>query len=590
MNWDLGKLYTGFDDPAFARDMDALSAGAAQLKTAIANVREGDEQKNLHAIIERMQSLSKRMGRVSNLIFLTLAADSNCEAALQPRVRYMEIGNEFSLVSSDFVRYIGENDHIRALCEGDALLTEHLPFFENAKNDAAHLIDSALEPTVLKMRMDGSAAFARLRDELFAGLSIDLTLDGETKRLPLPAVRAMACDARADVRKAAYEAEIAAYPRLETGMAACLNAIKGEALTMCSLRNFPSVLDWSLIVSRMDRETLDALLNAMRGALPMFRRYFRLKAKMLGYEGGLKFYDLFAPVGKVTKTYTLDEARDLLLRVFGDYCPAIQNVMRRAFAENWIDAYPREGKEGGAFCAGEPSLGISYVLTNFDGSFSDVSTLAHELGHAFHNDCLNEVSPLMTDTPMPLAETASTFNELLLAERMQKLASPEEEAALLEMQLSDAAQVIVDIMSRFLFESEVVERRKTGTTSARGLCEIMLNAQKQTYGDGLDENCLHPYMWACKSHYYSADLHFYNFPYAFGLLFATGLYALWQKKGDDFWPLYKTILQKSGSDTIRNVAASAGIDLTRPDFWQDAIAFYAKKLDRLETLVNAESN
>ena len=164
MNWDLGKLYTGFDDPAFARDMDALSAGAAQLKTAIANVREGDEQKNLHAIIERMQSLSKRMGRVGNLIFLTLAADSNCEAALQPRVRYMEISNEFSLVSSDFVRYIGENDHIRALCEGDALLTEHLPFFENAKNDAAHLIDSALEPTVLKMRMDGSAAFAHRKE------------------------------------------------------------------------------------------------------------------------------------------------------------------------------------------------------------------------------------------------------------------------------------------------------------------------------------------------------------------------------------------------------------------------------------------
>ena len=581
MNWDLSKLYQGFEDPAFAADMRDLEADVDSAEEALKLLPE-DNAQCLHAFVVRLQGIMDSYGKLKAMVFFTLAADSTCEAALAPRMRLLQLGNRLELLESAFTAWVGANSHMDAMCAQDTLLSEHALYFRKLKENARHLIDPALEPAVLKMQLSGGTSWSRLRDELFAGLTVDLEMDGETRRLPLPAVRLMDSDPRPEVREAAYRAELAAYPRIETAMAACLNGIKGEALTMCELHSFDSVLDWALHLSRMDRKTLDALLDAMRQSLPMFRRYFHLKAGLLGRDA-LRFCDLMAPVGGSVRRYTLEEARATLLDVFGSYHAPIAELMRRAFDENWIDAYPREGKEGGAFCEGVHALKMSYVLTNFDGSYGDVSTLAHELGHAYHDSCLNDISALLCDIPMPLAETASTFNELLLSESMLARAKPDEAAAILDQQISDAAQVIVDILSRFIFESEVVARRRECTMSARELCEIMRDAQKQTYGDGLAEGWDHPYMWACKPHYYDTEYHFYNFPYAFGLLFAAGLYARYQELGEAFWPMYDQLLRFSGAGTVREVAASAGVDVRDAAFWKGALELFEQKISRLET-------
>ena len=579
MNWDLTKLYHGFDDPSFEADMQKL---ALEIDAADKMLKAMDEN-GLHNFVLELQEISDLSGRLEAMVLMTLAADSACEAALAPRTRLLKLGNELSLLESAFTRWIGERD-IDSICDGDELLEEHKLYFRNLKESAEHLMDSALEPTVLKMQLSGGSSWCRLRDELYSSLTADVEIDGEMRRLPVPAVRLMDSDPCPEVREAAYRAELAAYPRIETAMAACLNGVKGEALTLCELQNFDSVLDWALSLSRMDHKTLDALLETMRAALPMFRGYFRIKAKLLGRDE-LRFCDLMAPVGKNARRYTLAEAKETLISVFGKYHAPIAEVMRRAFEESWIDAYPREGKEGGAFCEGVHALKMSYVLTNFDGSCGDVSTLAHELGHAYQDSCLAKVSALLCDLPMPLAETASTFNELLLSESMLEKAEPEEAAALLDQQIGDAAQVIVDILSRFIFESEVVERRKESTLSARELCEIMLEAQKQTYGDGLSEDWYHPYMWACKPHYYDTSYHFYNYPYAFGLLFAAGLYAKYREMGDDFWPLYDRLLQFSGQGSVEEVASEAGIDVSDAAFWQGALRFFGEKIAALKACV-----
>ena len=393
----------------------------------------------------------------------------------------------------------------------------------------------------------------------------------------------------ADARRAAYEAELAAYPRMAIPMAACLNGIKGEALTLMELRHYDTVLDMALDTARMDRATLDALLTAMWESLPMFRRYFRLKARLLGYEGGLRFCDLFAPVGRMAAAYTPEDAREILTRELGAFSPRMAGMIGRAFDEHWIDMYPREGKTGGAFCEGVHPLGISYVLTNFEGSYASVSTLAHELGHAYQNECMRDVSILMSDYPMPLAETASIFNETLLAQRMLEGTDRDARVALLEQQVGDAAQVIVDILSRFLFESEVIERRKDSVLTPQALCDIMLDAQRQTYGDGLDPNSMHPYMWACKSHYYSPDVHFYNFPYAFGQLFAVGVYRMYRERGAAFLPEYERLLRDAGSGDVLRVAASVGIDVADVNFWRGSIGFFEDMLGDLEALTQQPS-
>ena len=585
MKWDLTKLYSDFDDPQFAADINTLQEMAASmLERARAFDGTAAQLADIIRDAEKMTILDMKTG---SFAYLTVAAEASNTRALAAMDRLHPISNIVSQFYSALSAKLGEIKDIETLIAADALLTTHAWFIRRLKAQAEHVIDPALEPVVLKMQMTGGTAWSQLRGQLDSGLMIDFEEDGKPVKLPLSAIRGKAYSADADVRRRAYEAEIAAYPRVETAMAACLNGIKGEALTLAGLKNFDSVLDMALDTGNMDRETLEALIAAMKESLPMFREYFRLKAKLLGYEGGLKFYDLFAPVGSAGKTYTPEEARSLMLDVLGAFSPRMGRMIDRAFDERWIDLFPREGKRGGAFCSGIPPLGFSYVLTNYEGSYSSVSTLAHELGHAYHNECMRDVPVLLTDYPMPLAETASIFNETLMCEKLLADADSDTRIAMLEQQLSDGAQVIVDILSRYLFEYEVVERRKDHTLSAAELRQIMLDAQMQTYGDGLDPDCMHPYMWACKPHYYSTGVHFYNFPYAFGQLFALGVYALYEQKGADFLPDYEKLLQAAGSGSVREVAASVGIDVTDINFWRTSLSVFSRKLSELRSVATA---
>ena len=585
MNWDLSKLYAGFDDERLHADLAEAFAKTADLQRSIVALSDDGSADALTAVIEDMKTVADLQTKVGSFTFLTLSVDSNCEPARAFYERFIQLNIEWEQVHSALSRYLGGVDDLDALIQGHPVLEEHAFMLRELKAAAAHTIDPALEPVVLKMQMTGGSSWEQLRDQLDSNLMIPFEKDGKEELLPLSAIRGLANSDSADVRRRAYEAELAAYPRIEIPMAACLNGIKGEALTLIGLKHFDSVLDTALDVSRMDHETLDALLSAMHDSLPMFRRYFRLKAKLLGYEGGLKFYDLFAPVGECAQHYTLDEARETLVRVMGRFSPKMAAFIDHAFEDRWIDVYPREGKQGGAFCSGVHPLRMSYVMTNFDGSYSAVSTLAHELGHAYHDSCLYDNSVLMCDYPMPLAETASIFNETLLMEKTLETADDRTRITLLDQQIGDAAQVVVDILSRYIFETEVVERRKDHALSPRELCGIMLDAQKQTYGDGLDPEYLHPYMWACKSHYYSTSVHFYNFPYAFGMLFGLGVFARYQEKGDAFLPEYDRLLNATGSGNIREVAASVGIDVADKAFWMKSIRTLEDKVDQLEKLV-----
>ena len=330
------------------------------------------------------------------------------------------------------------------------------------------------------------------------------------------------------------------------------------------------------------RAALEAMLGAMKDSFPMFRRYFKHKAKMIGKEQ-LAWWDLFAPLGKTDKVYSWEEARDFIVANFNKFSPELGAFARRAFDNNWIDGEQREGKRGGAFCMGLDAVKESRILANFDGSFDQVSTLAHELGHAFHNECAYAANktPLQQQTPMTLAETASIMCETIATEAaLEQTTDKQEVLAILEAQLNNASQVVVDIYSRYLFEKEVFERRAKAELSADEINDIMERAQKATYGDGLDEKYLQKYMWTWKPHYYSAGLSFYNYPYSFGLLFATGLYAVYQKRGEDFVPAYKELLASTGEAPAAELADKFGINIRTKKFWADSLAIIGKRVDR----------
>ena len=358
-----------------------------------------------------------------------------------------------------------------------------------------------------------------------------------------------------------------------------MNNIKTQVNTLSELRGYESPLAQTLELSQMKKKTLDAMLEAMVEYMPIFHKYLKHKAKLLGHKNGLPWYDLFAPIGESSSKFTVEEAKEYLIKHFRGFSDDLADLIEQAFEEEWIDFFPRKGKVGGAFCSNLPFVKQSRILTNFSGTLSDVLTLAHELGHAYHGMNIQEHLPLNTDYSMPVAETASTFNEALIMEAVIKEASGLEKMALIESQLQDITQIICDIYSRYLFETEVFEKSKQGFLFADELNEIMIKAQKTAYGDGLDHNCLHPYMWVVKPHYYSEELSFYNFPYAFGGLFARGLYEKYKKEGEEFVPKYKALLNATTVSTVEECAMEADINLEEPGFWRTSLKAYENLVD-----------
>ena len=572
--WNLDVIYRGFDDPAFAADMEKLEK---LVKDYAAFAGELDEQTPLDglkkgiALEEALTVLTAKLGEYASLRQSVNTRDAEAGSRLG---QVMQRISGAAGAQAAWREWVSKIPDLMMLVAGDETLKDYTFLFERLLRNSTHLLGSLGEQISARLSMSGSSAWSDLQGYLTS--TVPVSYNGGTTNLS--AIRNLAYDPDPAVRKAAYEAELSCYDRIKDSVAFALNSIKLETISDCQLRGYGSPLDRTLEQSDMKRQTLDAMLGAMEEYMPKFRQYLRAKGKALGHENGLPWYDLFAPMGKSAAQYTAEDAKRILVELFSTFDQELADMVARAFDESWIDFYPRDGKTGGAFCAGVECIGQSRILTNFDGTFGSIVTLAHELGHAFHNQCIRAHRPLNRDYSMPVAETASTFNEcVVMAAAIRQAKSHDEELALIESQLQDVTQIICDIYSRYLFESMVLENREQQFMDADTLCGMMLKAQEQSYGDGLDPGFRHPYMWICKSHYYGAT--FYNFPYAFGGLFARGLYAQYQREGAAFVPKYKKLLRTTTVATAEDVAQVAGIDLTDKEFWRGALQTVAQQID-----------
>ena len=578
--WNLEKLYQGFDDPSFSEDLQALRRVAQQYNGFAAKIAELSSLEGLKQGIDWQEKLTALAMKLFDYAQLRQTTDTRDSRAGSYMGQIMQILSSTAGAEAAWKTWAAAQPDLMELVRGDESLKDYEFLFENLLEGSAHLLGEKGEEIAAKLSMSGGNAWADLQSYLTS--TVPVSYNGET--INLAAVRNLAYDENAQVRKAAYEAELACYDRIKDAVAFALNSIKLETVSDCQLRKFASPLDRTLEQSHMKRETLEAMLEAMEEYLPKFRQYLRAKGKALGHENGLPWYDLFAPVGNSAQKYTTEDARALLVELFSTFDSELADMVATAFDDAWIDFYPRSGKVGGAFCADVSSIGESRILTNFDGQYGDVVTLAHELGHAFHNQCIRSHRPLNHDYSMPVAETASTFNECVVNRAaLAKAEDKAEKLALLESQLRDATQIICDIYSRYLFEASVFENREAQFMDAEALCDLMTKAQERSYGDGLDPQFRHPYMWICKSHYYGPT--FYNFPYAFGGLFARGLYAQYEKEGAAFVPKYKKLLYTTPIATAEDAAKVADIDLTDKEFWRGALQIIADQIDQFCQLV-----
>ena len=579
--WNLDPLYQGFEDPAFEADLEKLKTVVAAMGTLAGSLAQAQPMDALKEGIRLQEDATVLLYKLYGYASLRQSADTKDSAAGSQIGRIMAIYSGFAAPVAAYKSWATSLPNLIELVQSDEDLKVYNFLFQNMEDSSRYPLPGRGEEIMAKMEMSGSSAWADLQQYLTS--TVPVSYRGTTTNLS--AIRNLAYDPDPQVRKDAYEAEVACYERIRDAVAFALNSIKLETISDCQLRGYESPLQRTVKRNDMKMETLNAMLEAMDEYAPKFWQYLKAKAKAMGYENGLPWYELFAPMGKSSTKFTAEQSRDYLVSLFAEFDQELSDMVARAFDEAWIDFYPRDGKAGGAFCADVPTLKQSRILTNFDGAFGDVVTLAHELGHAFHNQCIFDHRPLNQGYSMPLAETASTFNEcVVMASAIGKAADKDEKIALIENQLQDATQIICDIYSRYRFETMVFANREEQFMNADTLCQYMLEAQKQSYGDGLDHNCLHPYMWVCKGHYYGPT--FYNFPYAFGGLFARGLYAQYEKEGAAFVPKYKKLLNTTPIATAEDVAKVADIDLTDKEFWRAALQTIADQIDQLCELLS----
>ena len=578
--WNLDILYKGLDDPAFEQDLKAFQENQEAFSGLIREAAALPEKERAEKILELMEKGTLLFGRLMSFVGLNLAVDTENSEMMGAQARLMRLYAESAADQAAATKILGSLSDPEALAEESALIKEYLFLIKEAKKESAHLLSDDAEAMIAAMNQSAGSAWGDLQTFLTSTLKVDY--DG--KQVTLSEIRNLAYDKDPAVRKAAYEAELASYDKICDSVAFSLNHIKNQVNMLCGKRGYESALAQALEDSRMQQETLDAMLEAIREYLPVFRKYLKKKGQLLGHGNGLPWYDLFAPLGEDSESYSLEEAKQLLTECFGTFTPEMAGMMKTAFENRWIDFYPRNGKSGGAFDSGLPGIPESRIMTNYDGTFGAVDTLAHELGHAFHDRQVDHQRILNQDYPMPVAETASTFNEIFLCHYVLESADREKKLALLENDLREATQCIVDIYSRYLFESAVFEESKTRFLMAKDLNELMLKCQEEAYGDGLDPEFKNSGMWICKSHYYSDGLSFYNFPYAFGNLFATGLYSLYREQGDAFVENYKAMLAGTPVHTIEENGSMLGIDLTDKEFWRKSLQIIAEEIEEFCSL------
>jgi pepF/M3 family oligoendopeptidase len=589
--WDMTNVYPSLDSKQFKTAVKKYKAELDELETFFKKAAKADSKtdpkklgKLLGESVDRFNALFELSGTISPYIYSFVTTNSRDKEAMRALSEFEQMSVQASILNTKFQAWVGKlgKPAVKKAAKTNASAKAHeFGLLENAEQ-SKYLMSQAEESLAAELTLSGGNAFGKLQGTVTSQMTVDFEMDGKTQKMPMPALINLRSHPDEATRHRGYEAENKAWEEVKETLTACMNGVKGETLALDQKRGREDAVHVSIDSARIDRATLDAMLGAMKDSFPMFRRYFKHKAKLLGKEK-LAWWDLFAPMGKTDKVYSWDEARDFIVSNFNKFSPELGAFAQRAFDNNWIDAEQREGKRGGAFCMGVEAVKESRVLSNFDGSFDQVSTLAHELGHAFHNECAYQAgkTPIQQNTPMTLAETASIMCETIVTEAvLEQVTDPQEVLAVLEAQMNNASQVVVDIYSRFLFEKEVFERRAKAELSSDELNDIMERAQKATYGDGVDEKYLQKFMWTWKPHYYSSGFSFYNYPYAFGLLFATGLYAIYQKRGAEFVPAYKELLASTGEARAAELADKFGINIRTKKFWADSLAIIGKRADR----------
>ena len=592
MNWDLTSYFPRFDGPEMRRFKEALRRDIASLKDRAASLLPLNDENasGWEDVLTRNEALTRRMSHLSSYVSCLAASDGRNEDYLKEEATLASMRAELAKVRVELLRGVKETpDEIFASFIAQRSLDGAQNYLKRLREEARRAMSTEKEILATDLGLDGIQAWGRLYDKISSRLEFDMLYpDGNRERLPMSQRRSLLEHPDRRVRKAAFDGGNAAWQSVEDAAAAALNAIAGTRLTLNRHRGVGHFLDLALFQAAISAKTLDALFEALFAHLEIPRRILRLKAKSMG-TNGVAWYNLGAPIDIPNRQpLSWDQAKDLVKNAFTRAYPTLGHFFQIEIDRNWIDWEPRAGKRPGAFCTSSMLSKESRVFMTYNETLGDVLTLAHESGHAFHGYMMREVRPYARIYPMTLAETASTFGELVLTHGLLEdpSISDAQKAMMLDVEVGHGAIYLLDIPVRFEFEKSFYEERKSGELSVSRLKELMIETQRRILGDVLEPGGEDPYLWASKLHFYITGLTFYNFPYTFGFLLSRGLFAMLKKEGKDFLPKYEEFLRLAGSDTAENVVQrTVGSDIGKPEFWSEAIQSLEEPFLRLEELL-----
>ncbi len=568
-HWQLKNIYPSLDSKQLKDSILELGNIQDRLEQNLAKNPKPSPQE-----FENMLDLLSQMYTKSSDIrsFLTgfIAVDAFNEEAARLRSSLNKLNSQRSIISKRFTALVANLD-LQEIYKHSKLAKTHSFYLEKYQKLSNHLLAPEAEEIVAHLAPSSADAFVKLQGDLISKTSLKIKIADSEQEYNIAQLKQLQSHASPQVREQAYKAELTLLEQNQYSYAAAMNSIKGYVGKLAKEKNWDSVLDQALFANNISQKSLTALQEAGIDSLASFRNYYRAKAKILG-KNKLQWFDILAPISnKESKTFSWQEAQDFIIENFGKYSTELADYAKRAFDNNWLDVPSRKGKRNGAFCMGIPGAKESRIMLNFVGSLDDLFTLAHELGHGYHNEQKYKagLTILQQDTPMTLAETASIFCETIVVNAMLENATDLERLAILEQDLLGSGQLVVDIYSRFIFEKTVFNKRQERELSVTEFKEIMLNAQEETYADAIATK--HPFAWAQKGHYYSTNRSYYNFPYTFGYLFGLGLYNEYQNKPEGFQARYNKLLASTGLADAKTLAKDFGIDIEDKEFWKSSL-------------------
>ena len=592
MNWDLSSYFPEFDGPEM-REFKKLLKKEIQLlkeKASLLAALDAGNVKEWQDVFLRNEDLVTRYTHLDSYIGCLSAADGLNEDYLREEAEMSALGAEFSKLKVELMRALKDasEEAFISLKESEGL-SGSAHYLGRLREESQRKMNRENEILAADLGVDGISAWGRLYDTVSSKLEFEMAYpDGTVKTLPISQRRSLMEKPDRAVRKAAFEGGNRAWQSIEDTAAAALNAIAGTRHTLNRHRDIDHFLDVALFQSSISRKTLEAMFQAIYSELEVPKSILRLKARTMN-RGTVAWYDLGAPLELDSgQKLSWSRAKRMVKNSFSASYPRLGKFIDSAYKKEWIDWEPRDGKRPGGFCTGSLLTKESRIFMTYNETLGDVLTLAHEAGHAFHSHVMSDVRPYSHFYPMTLAESASTFGEMILTEGVLEDPSIKntEKALMLDMEVNHGAIYLMDIPVRYEFEKAFYEERAKGEVSVSRLKELMASTQRKIFGDILEEGGEDPYFWASKLHFYITGITFYNFPYTFGYLLSRGLFSMFKKEGKDFIPKYEEFLRLSGSDTAENVAKrSIGRDLESQDFWIESIKSLKEPLSKLKELL-----